>query len=400
MVFALLTIIHLISSIIMEHPELLNLKYGIIYIYSDSSRKAMTMSHGVADLLRKFVYPMDIEWVEDPGRDGFLVAARRFNLGNIGQYATVSMRLSATNDRGGQSLALHRFTDVLMGLSDTKGGDIFIDEADFALRPSIRYSIEEHDMSCYEAAPPMPSAAPQDHTRVESTVRKIKKKLSKRLKKTSGDLPEIMSEVCYDQKPQPTIDLLQSEQTEVENLERERKRALERIRHEIINYIAQYHDDPTDLMQELLRGKVVVGTPGRVLVNGEMKIILPEYDETEIEMPAMCRTLYILFMKLRKQGESGIVLKDIDQYRDELINIYGLVKPGANEDRVERTVDNLCDPLGDSLHQTISRINRCVRSVISNKKLVHDYCITGTRSEPYSIALDPQFLELPRAVIG
>ena len=379
-------------------PKLPNLKYGIIYIYSDNNRMAMTMSHGVADLLHKLAYPMDIEWVNDPGRDGFLVAARRFNLGNIGQYATVSMRLSATNDRGGQSLALHRFTDVLMGLSDTKGGDIFIDEADFALRPSIRYSIEEHDMSCYEAAPPNQSAAPQDHTRVESVGERIRKKLSKRLKKTSDDLPEIMSEVCYDQKPQLTIDLLKSEQTEVESLERDRKRALERIRQDIVNYIAQYHDDPKDLMQELLRGKVVMGTPGRVLVNGDLKIVLPEYDEMEIEMPAMCRTLYILFMKNRLQGGSGIVLKNIDEYRDEIIDIYGLVKPGANEDRVVMTVSNLCDPSNDYLHQTISRINRCIRTVMTDKTLAQDYCITGSRGEPYGIALDPQYLELPHAV--
>ena len=153
-------------------PKLPNLKYGIIYIYSDNSRMAMTMSHGVADLLHKLAYPMDIEWVNDPGRDGFLVAARRFNLGNIGQYATVSMRLSASNDRGGQSLALHRFTEVLMGLSDTDDGDIVIDEADFAISPSIRYSIERQDMSCCEAAPPMQSPAPQDHTRVESVAEK------------------------------------------------------------------------------------------------------------------------------------------------------------------------------------------------------------------------------------
>lgn len=194
--------------------------------------------------------------------------------------------------------------------------------------------------------------------------------------------------------------MLQSEQTEVESLELDRKRDLERIKRDIVNYIAQYHDDPKDLIQELLRGKVVVGTPGRVLVNGDMKIVLPEYDEMEIEMPAMCRTLYILFMKLRKQGESGIVLKDIDRYRDELINIYGLVKPGANEDRVERTVDNLCDPLSESLHQTISRINRCVRNVITDKSLAQNYCITGERGEPYGITLGPQYLELPRAITG
>ncbi len=380
----------------MEHPELLNLKYGIIYIYSDSSRKTMTMSHGVADLLRKFVYPMDIEWVEDPGREGFLVAARRFNLGNIGQYATVSMRLSATNDRGGQSLALHRFTDVLMGLSDTKGGNIVIDEDDFALRPSAKYSIDSCDMSCGEAELDLPSAAPQDHTRVELNCEKLEQRSAKRWL----NLPSVVKEVHHHKRRKPEVDLLQSEQTEVESLELDRKRDLERIKRDIVNYIAQYHDDPKDLIQELLRGKVVVGTPGRVLVNGDMKIVLPEYDEMEIEMPAMCRTLYILFMKLRKQGESGIVLKDIDRYRDELINIYGLVKPGANEDRVERTVDNLCDPLSESLHQTISRINRCVRNVITDKSLAQNYCITGERGEPYGITLGPQYLELPRAITG
>lgn len=379
-------------------PKLPNLKYGIIYIYSDNNRMAMTMSHGVADLLHKLAYPMDIEWVNDSGRDGFLVAARRFNLGNIGQYATVSMRLSASNDRGGQSLALHRFTEVLMGLSDTDGGDIVIDEADFAISPSIRYSAEKHDMSCREAALPNQSAAPQDHTRVESTARKIGKKASKWLRELQHVYPSVVDRVDEQIMRKPEVDLLKSEQTEVENLERARKRALERIRQDIVNYIAQYHDDPKDLMQELLRGKVVMGTPGRVLVNGDLKIVLPEYDEMEIEMPAMCRTLYILFMKNRLQGGSGIVLKNIDEYRDEIIDIYGLVKPGANEDRVVMTVSNLCDPSSDYLHQTISRINRCIRTVMTDKTLAQDYCITGSRGEPYGIALDPQYLELPRAV--
>ena len=135
-------------------------------------------------------------------------------------------------------------------------------------------------------------------------------------------------------------------------------------------------------------------------MNGDMKVVLPEYDETEIKMPAMSRTLYILFMKLRKQGAGGIVLKDIDQYRDDLLDIYSLVKPGADDERVTQSVDNLCSPYGDSLHQTISRINRCVKSVITDKKLAKQYTVTGRRGGEYGIALDPEFLELPRAVTG
>ena len=200
----------------------------------------------------------------------------------------------------------------------------------------------------------------------------------------------------YTSKP----DLLQLEEDrEVKQLEQERKKALEQIKHQIVSYIARYHEDPKELVSELLRGKVVVGQPGRLLVNGNMKIVLPEYDETEIEMPAMCRTIYILFMKLRKQG-GGIVLKNIDEYRNEILAIYTLVKPGANEYRIKQSVDNLCDPSCDSLHQTISRINRCVKNVITDKELVKRYIITGRKGKPYSIALEPEYLELPRAVTG
>ena len=112
----------------------------------------------------------------------------------------------------------------------------------------------------------------------------------------------------------------------------------------------------------------------------------------------MSRSLYILFMKLRKQGAGGIVLRNIDEYRDEIIDIYSLVKPGADEQRVAQSVDNLCDPYGESLHQAISRINRCIRSVITDKGLAAQYIVAGTRGEQYGIALDPELIELPRAV--
>jgi hypothetical protein len=197
----------------------------------------------------------------------------------------------------------------------------------------------------------------------------------------------------------PEEDLIEeADVRELAHIERDRYQALELIRRQIISYIARYHQDPTELMEELLKGKVVVGQPGRVLVNGDLKIVLPEYDEMEIQMPAMCRTLYILFLKQRKQGNGGIVLKNMDQYHDEIIDIYSMVKPGANEYRVKQSVDNLCDPFGESLNQMISRINRCIRNVITDKELAKQYTITGSKGEKYGIALEPEYMELPRAI--
>ena len=383
----------------METKRPQDLKYGIIYLYSDRSLPKL---YNPETIVEKFVYPLQIEWIDEPGRENLLMIARRFNVGNIGRYATVSLTLSRMNRSGGWFEAIRLFADALMGFTDAGGGDIVISE---------NVHRNEYHTSVFDD---VQSSVPQDHTRVEKKpkfhrLNRLKKKLEEVFLEDENavdTLPASTSTadekpVCYSPSQEDIPDYLQKEEErELKRIERERERALERIRQDIVNYIAQYHDDPKDLMAELLHGKVVVGQPGRLLVNGDMKIVLPEYDEMEIEMPAMCRTLYILFLKQRKMGGEGIVLKNIDQHRDEIFNIYGLVKPGASELRVRRSVNNLCDPFSDSLNQMISRINRCIRNVITDKELACDYCITGERGEQYGIALDPQCLELPRAVTG
>jgi hypothetical protein len=353
-----------------------NLKYGIIYLYSDR-----TFSQGLHDaetIVEKFVYPMKIEWVDQPGRPDLFLVARRFNVGNIGKYATVSLTLSRLNRSGGWFEAIRRFADELMGVTDVGDGDIVIDEADFGYRYDMQSSIFDS----------VSEAAPQDKTQVNQS--KKPGIFGKLLRKNKDSHP----------RPKVQEDTLEhDDRRELAAIERERKQALERIRHEIVNYIAQYHDDPKDLMAELLRGKIVVGSPGHLLVNGDMKIVLPEYDEMEIKMPALCRTLYILFMKHRVMGQGGFELKNIDLYRDEIVDIYSLVKPGADEERVRRTVDNLCDPFSNALNETISRANGFIKKCIVDKNLQKQYLISGVRGEEYSIGLDPGMMTVPRAIL-
>ena len=377
----------------METSKSQDLKYGIIYLYSD--RGLLSGQHNPETIVKKFVYPMQVNWIDEPGRGDVLLVARRFNVGNIGQYATVSLSLSRMNRSGGWFDAIRHFADVLMGIADEGEGDIVLNENDFGYLYSKYTSV--FDM--------VGEAAPRDKTAVEpSKPRGRWKAFKRRLRDLEAEDGYVeMAQNC-ESAPLPAHvddDLIEDEELqEVEQLERERNMALERIKRDIVNYIARFHDDPKDLMAELLQGKVVVGRPGRVLVNGDLQIVLPEYDEMEIPMPAMCRTLYILFMKQRKLGKKGIVLKNIDECRNEIIDIYGLVKPGANESRVIQSVDNLCNPFGDSLNQMISRINRCVKNVITDKELAKQYTITGHKGEAYGIALSPEQLILPAAVLS
>ena len=199
----------------------------------------------------------------------------------------------------------------------------------------------------------------------------------------------------------PDVQTLEVEEIrETREIESEYERDVRDLRARIVAFIAKYHQDPEQVMSVMLEGKVLLGqTPGRLLVNGDMKIVLPDYDEMEIKMPAMCRTLYILFMKHRVMGQGGFELKNIDLYRDEMVDIYSLVKPGADEERVRRTVDNLCDTFSNALNETISRANGFIKKCIVDKNLQKQYLISGVRGEEYSIGLDPGMMTVPRAIL-
>lgn len=187
------------------------------------------------------------------------------------------------------------------------------------------------------------------------------------------------------------------DEEEIVALEVERRQALQALQAAVLNYVVTYHADPAQLMQTLLKGKIVVGPHQKLsplLVNGELRIVLPHYNEVEIEMPALCRAIYILFLS----HPEGIALRNIADCRPELEHIYSLVMPGRDDARARRTLDNLCDPMSNTLNEYISKIKRCVATCIINDDLARHYCITGKRNEAYRIHLDPSLVTLPRAV--
>ena len=124
--------------------------------------------------------------------------------------------------------------------------------------------------------------------------------------------------------------------------------------------------------------------------------MLPNFNEVEVKMPAMCRAIYILFLK----HTEGIALRDIGDYRAELEDIYSIVMPGRSEEKAKEAIDNLLDPMSNTLNEYISKIKRCFKSCIIDDELASNYIITGKRNEPYRIALDSSLISLPRAVKG
>ena len=404
----------------MEQPTLQSLKYGIIYVMGNPKQ-----THNLkwfASMIEPMIRPLSLAWVETWDYDHTLIVARRFNVGNIGKYATVQLHLNQYGRSDSYSLlaAVHAFSDCLEDVMDASEGDVIINEQDYNDRNEPAQGKWGHTTESVPVGDVLRNYYPDeiivrtdmtvDEFGVDPSLSEVHEDFIQRSisDEDNDGMPSISWEdnwgdwVVDNIEPQhkaPEPDFEIEELLEYNSIEEEYERDVKDLRARIVAFIAKYHKDPQQMMTTLLEGKVLLGTtPGHVLVNGDMKIVLPEYDEIEIKMPAMSRTLYILFMKLRKLGAGGIVLKNIDQYRDDIIDIYSLVKPGADDQRIAQSVKKLCAPLSDSLNQAISRANRCIKSVISDKKLVEQYMITGTRGEEYYISLDPELMELPRAV--
>lgn len=437
----------------MESPELQhllqNLDYGHIYVIGNP--KQTTNLRWFASMIEPMIRPLSLQWVETWHVDHTVIAARRFNVGNMGRYATVQLHLNRYGRSDSYSLlaAVHTFSDCLSDVMDDGQGDVIINEREYSDRnepphgawgASTSSTPLGHVLNKFEV-----DSAPQDHTRVErphkfdriefqiekqycrkeEEQRRRKEKEEQRRRQEEEKLLEerqwdadesaVSSSdedlMCYieddDSLMLPTtaessdVQTLEVEEIrETREIESEYERDVRDLRARIVAFIAKYHQDPEQVMSVMLEGKVLLGqTPGRLLVNGDMKIVLPDYDEMEIKMPAMSRTLYILFMKHRLMGLDGFELKNIDQYRDEMVNIYSLVKPGADDDRVRRTVDNLCDPFSNSLNEAISRANGFIRKCIVDKNLQKQYLISGARGGKYSIGLAPEMIALPNAVM-
>ena len=436
----------------MESPELQhllqNLDYGHIYVIGNPKQTANL--RWFASMIEPMIRPLSLQWVETWHVDHTVIAARRFNVGNMGRYATVQLHLNRYGRSDSYSLlaAVHTFSDCLSDVMDDGQGDVIINEREYSDRnepphgawgASTSSTPLGHVLEKFEV-----DSAPQDHTRVERPHKfdRIEFQIEKQSCRKAEELRRWKAEelrrrqeeeklleerrrdadesavsssdedlMCYieddDSLMLPTTaessdvqDLEVEEIRETREIESEYERDVRDLRARIVAFIAKYHQDPEQVMSVMLEGKVLLGpTPGRLLVNGDMKIVLPDYDEMEIKMPAMSRTLYILFMKHRAMGLDGFELKNIDQYRDEMVNIYSLVKPGADDDRVRRTVDNLCDPFSNSLNEAISRANGFIRKCIVDKNLQKQYLISGARGGKYSIGLSPEMIALPNAVM-
>ncbi len=382
----------------------MELRYGVIYLamplaYLNNSvgsdYRRLIDSPELMSWLRDMT-GFDIQIVEIPDLDLPTLIARRINVGNAGKDAVVQMPLSS------ESIGeIKHFAESAIDVVSTEEGDKVLPLEDWhefmrSKRFEMPHSINQSELILREAN------LPQKKTWREKLIREQKE--GKEAIEFDADYAEndaIDGSVFYNESYQCTFvpsTEIEDEEDEILTIKQEREQALNAIQAQILDFVTKFQADPTQLIRTLLEGKIVIGNNrlSPLVVNNDMKIVLPYYNEVEVKMPAMCRAIYILFLK----HPEGIALKDIADYRSELEDIYSIVMPGRNDERAKEAIDNLLDPMSNTLNEYISKIKRCFKLCIIDDQLAGNYIITGKRGEPYRITLAPSLITLPRAVKG
>lgn len=144
------------------------------------------------------------------------------------------------------------------------------------------------------------------------------------------------------------------------------------------------------LSDDMIDSLVKRDGPGRLVLEKNGLLTLPDYGDVTIYLNPIERTLYTLLLRY----DSGITPDDIWMYYDELCAIYKSQTIYDNPDQIEAAVDALCDDGRATLQTNISRIKRKLVEKVG-KIAAEQYAIIRGKDNVYRIAVPRDLVTLP-----
>ena len=119
----------------------------------------------------------------------------------------------------------------------------------------------------------------------------------------------------------------------------------------------------------------------RLSIAKDGTILLTDYQK-EIKMEPIVKVVYLLFLN----HPEGITFKCLPDYRKELTDLYQKIKPFGLTERAIRSVEDVTNPLLNSINEKCSRVRAAFQSEV-DPSLLEQYIITGKSGEAKRIAL-------------
>jgi len=119
----------------------------------------------------------------------------------------------------------------------------------------------------------------------------------------------------------------------------------------------------------------------RLTIKKDGTIMLSDYNK-EVRMEPMTKAVFLLFLK----HPEGIAFKELPDYRKELAELYVKIKPLGLNDRVIKSIEDVTNPLLNSINEKCSRIKAAFVAEV-DASLADQYYVTGKSGEQKKITL-------------
>ena len=118
-----------------------------------------------------------------------------------------------------------------------------------------------------------------------------------------------------------------------------------------------------------------------LIISRDYRIFLGD-ERKEVQLEPLVKSLYLLFL----HHPEGIIFKDLPDYRQELAEIYNKVRPWGLTDRALRSIEDVTNPMLNSINEKCARIKKVFVAILDNS-IADLYYIKGKRGEAKKIAL-------------
>lgn len=130
--------------------------------------------------------------------------------------------------------------------------------------------------------------------------------------------------------------------------------------------------------EEKLKNRIVLS---KLTIKKDSTVILSDYNK-EVKMEPIVKAVYLLFLN----HPEGIAFKCLPDYRKELADIYQKIKPLGLTERAIRSIEDVTNPLLNSINEKCSRIRAILQTEV-DASLLDQYIIIGKSGEAKKIAL-------------
>lgn len=121
----------------------------------------------------------------------------------------------------------------------------------------------------------------------------------------------------------------------------------------------------------------------RLYIDKGFRIYLSDYNNMEIEMTPLPKTLFLFMLKY----PNGVMLKELYKHKQELLYIYGRISNRSDLDQMQNSINDMTNATSNSVNEKCSRIKEAFVTK-KDERIASAYFITGERQEPKRISLD------------